>query len=177
MDNEDIFADYSYWLEVPLWNHNEAAALLRGFDPVKMSREVFREISGLQRTLERAQLAGQLGKSNANYDSSGQLPLVRPKDWIEWADRNQVTCSSKLMAALEKRIASNEHSEDKIHPRRETTLLRIIGALVQELLRDSTRSQATVVRKIVDLHGHKPGISVSTIDKIFSQANRHLNDW
>jgi len=177
MDNDDIFADYSYWLQVPLWNHNEAAALLRGFDPVKMSREVGREISGLQRTLERAQLAGQLGKSNANYDSSGQLPLVRPKDWIEWADRNQVTCSSKLLDALENPNASSEDSEDDINPRRETTLLRIIGALLQELQSNSNRSQTTILRNIVDLHGHKPGISESTIENIFSQANRRLNDW
>ena len=177
MDNEDIFADYSYWLEVPLWNHNEAAALLRGFDPVKQSREVFREISGLQRTLERAQLAGQLGKSNANYDSSGQLPLVRPKDWIEWADRNQVTCSSKLLDALEKLNASNEHSGDNIHPRRETTLLRIIGALLEELQRDSNKSQTTILKNIVNFHGHKPGIAGSTIENIFSQANRRLSDW
>lgn len=201
MNYDDGFrADYSYWLKVLIWDSKEASALLAGYDPDALynpriphpdeitygqydeeidviRNSIRRSVEREHRILERARLAGELGKTRLKEDGTVICPPVSALDWVAWASRNDFACDGELVNAIA--AFDNQESDDRevIHPRRETTLLRVIGALLHELRESTSQSQAQIVKQIIDMHGHKPGIAKSTLENVFSGANRRLADW
>ncbi len=74
---------------------------------------------------------------------------------------------------------------DRLDPRKETTYLNVIGAMLHILLnppRDdkgnlkNINTQAAVIDEIVDLFGHKQGISERTLQDKFSAAKKSLDN-
>ena len=194
-DTQNGGADFDYWLIAQLWDSREATALLLGYEPdfafgygpdedaflnknIDPKRDELREkAERLELLLRRAQLAGAFGKVQLNRMGDPWGKSVTGAQWIGWAQRNNICCAPELLAALEKYDDSAEEDSGEIHPRTETSLLRIIGALLQELKTDTNKSQAKIIDDIVDMHGHKDGISRSTLENCFSQANLRLQNW
>ena len=95
-------ADYSYWLMVRVWTAHEAAALLLGYEPQYtvvsfdefdvIRREVGIEREKLERILESAQLAGELGKVQLNLLGEPWGKTVTAAQWIKFAQRNEIGC-------------------------------------------------------------------------------------
>ena len=65
--------------------------------------------------------------------------------------------------------------ETELHPRRENSLLRIIGALLNELKLENSKPQAEIIKNILEVHSDKDGISKTTLENDFADANRLLN--
>jgi hypothetical protein len=189
-------ADYSYWLLIRQWSASEAAALLMGYEPGYTiyfpefewptdepepddvhRTAISREREKLEKVLESAQLAGELGKVQVNEVGKPWGKTVTATQWIKWAERNNIECAAELLAAYEQMSDKPEKESGEIHPRTETSLLRIIGALLEQLTENTNQSQAAVIREIVDLHGHKDGISKATLENNFSEAKQRLNFW
>lgn len=188
-------ADYSYWLKVRIWDSREAAALLLGYEPdyaygygpdelgsvenkIDPLRSAIRDKANkLETILERAQLAGEFGKVRLNQGGGVWGGTVSPFDWMAWAKSNNIDCVEALLNAVAETKEQDDSEADDIHPRRETTLLRVIGALLQELKESTDQSQANIIKRIDDQHGHKSGISKSQLENDFAEANRRLKDW
>lgn len=74
---------------------------------------------------------------------------------------------------------------DRLDPRKETTYLNVIGAMLHILLNPpqddkgnlkNINTQAAVIDEIVDLFGHKQGISERTLQDKFSAAKKSLDN-
>ena len=194
-EKTETFADYAYWLHVRVWTANEAAALLCGFEPEytrytyhgplddeledKVRATFSDQVKRLEKILESAQLAGELGKVQLNQVGKPWGNTVTWRDWIKWALKNNIPLVPDLSKGIDdhdRRIEENEPSEE-INPRREITLLRTIGALLHVSKQDPLRSDAEVIREISDLFGHVPGIAKSTMERDFADAKRRLSDY
>jgi hypothetical protein len=193
--------DYGYWLKAKVWDTKEAAALILGYDPDYLwsfrpdpedadkhdfdfavgedprHTELKGKASSLERLLRRAYVAGDFGKPRLNQVGEPWGKTVTASQWINWAKKNDITCAQELLAAQEQSKNMPREEKDDLHPRTETSLLRIIGALLQELRSKTGQSQSSIIETVVDLHGHKSGISRSTLENYFSLANRRLDDW
>lgn len=192
-------ADYSYWLKVRIWDSKEAAALLLGYEPSypwnyyfdKVDAEVFktgekedlqrsaikREVCKLETILQSAQLAGELGNVRLNRGGGVWGNTVSPFDWMAWAKRNNIDCVEELLNAVAELKEQEDSEPNDIHPRRETTLLRIIGALLHILKENTHKSEASIIRHIDDLFGHIPGTGKSTVEGVFADAKRRLIEY
>ncbi len=62
------------------------------------------------------------------------------------------------------------------HPKRETTYLNTIGALVEliQTPRPERNSEAAVIREVVDNYGDRPGIAKRTLEGLFAEAKRRV---
>ena len=180
-------ADYSYWLKVKDWGSGEAAYLLSGIEPHSLplmpkdhsedQRKARDQYEKLRRVLNSAVMAGDFGKVTYADEGRTITPPISGSDWVSWANRNGIDCVDKLQNAIAELKVRKDAAPDDIHPRRETTLLRVIGSLLHELKEDTNQSQASIIKKIDDLHGHKSGISKSQLENDFAEANRRLRDW
>ena len=180
-------ADYSYWLKVKDWGTYEAANLLLGIEPRSLhsypndlsaeQRLASDQIDKLKRVLDGAVDAGDFGKVIYADEGRTIAPATSGFEWVDWAKRNGIDCAEELLNAVAETKEQDDSEADDIHPRRETTLLRVIGALLQELKESTDQSQANIIKRIDDQHGHKSGISKSQLENDFAEANRRLKDW
>lgn len=188
-------ADYSYWLKVRIWDSREAAALLLGYEPdyaygygpdengfvedkIDPLRSAIRDKANkLETILERAQLAGEFGKVQLNQGGGVWGGTVSPFDWTAWAKSNNIDCVEELLNAVADIKEQKDSETDDIHPRRETTLLRDIGALLHVLKETTQESDANIIRHLDDLFGHIPGIAKSTLERDFAAAKRELKNY
>ncbi|MCH8307541.1 MAG: hypothetical protein E2O63_03365 [Gammaproteobacteria bacterium] len=113
-------ADYSYWLMVRVWSAHEAAALLLGYEPWYAHyfysdppfggdndepEDVNRTAIGvearrLEKILESAQLADELGKVRLNRAGKPWGKTVTWQKWVSWAKSNKIECAEELLAAV-----------------------------------------------------------------------------
>lgn len=72
--------------------------------------------------------------------------------------------------------APQDDDKDPLHPKRETTYLNIIGALIELIQspRDGRDGEAAVIREIVDNYGDRPGISKRNLEGVFPLAKKRL---
>jgi len=189
-EQQDSAANFSYWLNVRVWNAHEAAALFLGFEPEYAERSFFGTpekhrgeaidtTNRLAKILESAQLAGEFGKVELNQGGRPWGRSVTWKEWITWAKQNDVELSSDLEKAADSRRprARQDDESEEINPRRETTLLRTIAALLHILKGEPSQSEADAIRQIQDMFGHIPGIAKSTLQRDFAEAKRRLTDY
>lgn len=84
------------------------------------------------------------------------------------------------VADLERRLkeaaVASQDDEGPLHPKRETTYLNTIGALVEliQTPRPGRDSDAAVIREILDNYSERPGISKRTLEALFPQAKKRL---
>lgn len=194
-DHLEPAADYSYWLHVRVWSADEAAALFIGYEPEytrytidgvfdvgsedRTRSAISKQAKRLEKILESAQLAGEFGEVELNQIGKPWGKTVTWREWIAWAPQNNIPLNATLSRAIDdhnKRVQIAESSA-KIDPRRESTLLRTIGALLHILKQESSHSEADVIRQINDLFGHIPGIAKSTMERDFAGAKRRLTDY
>ncbi len=185
--------DFSYWAKMPHWTAWDTAALFLRLDPsfVKSlsvglggdelqswQKKLRPTYNKLQKRLERLREVGEFGKpSVATGDGHMRLPPVVPSAWVNWAANNDVVCPKELLDALEGSRLQPEEIPNELPQRREDTLLRIIGATLEHIQNATHLSQAKIIEDVVDLHGHKPGISKSTLENVFADAKQRLDKW
>ena len=179
-----------------MWTAKEAAALLCGYEPEYAnyvfvqdfvggrSVDNFRAVASdqvkrLEKILESAQLAGEFGKVQLNQGGRPWGKTVTWQEWIDWAPKNSIPLVAPLSRAIEDHNKRTQIASPatEIKPRRESTLLRTIGALLHILKKESSRSEADVIRQIDDLFGHIPGVAKSTMERDFAKAKRRLTDY
>lgn len=75
--------------------------------------------------------------------------------------------------------APQDDDEDPLHPRRETTYLNIIGALVELIQspKPGRDSPAAVIRELLENYDDRPGIGKRTLEKIFPMARERLKSY
>lgn len=79
--------------------------------------------------------------------------------------------------APQQATAAPQDDEGKLlHPKRETTYLNTIGALVEliQTPRSGRDSEAAVIREILDNYGERPGISKRTLEGLFPEAKKRV---
>ena len=189
-------ANYGYWLLVRTWTAEEAAALVLGVEPEytryhyeegwsEGPEDKFRSAMAVttdrvERIMESAQIAGEFGEVQLNQVGKPWGAAVTWRQWIEWVKKNEeLFLHPDLTAAIEQfqNKSDSQSPDERIHPRRETTLLRSIAVLLHLLKNDSDRSEADVIREVADLFGHIPGIGKSTLQRDFAEAKRRLKDY
>lgn len=180
-------ADYSYWLMVKDWDSNEAAYLLLGIEPRSLplwskdqsgdERKATEQHEKLRRVLTSAVIVGDFGKVTHADEGRTITPPISWLDWVSWAKRNGIDCVDELQNAIAELKDRKDAAPDDIHPRRETTLLRVIAALLHVLSENSKESEASIIRQLDDLFGHIPGLSKSTLERDFADAKRRLKEY
>lgn len=81
--------------------------------------------------------------------------------------------------APQQATAAPQDDEGKLlHPKRETTYLNTIGALVELIQspRPGRDSEAAVIRELLLNYGERPGIGKRTLETIFPMARQRLKD-
>lgn len=75
--------------------------------------------------------------------------------------------------------APQDDDERPLHPKRETTYLNTIGALVELIQspRPGRGSDAAVIRELLENYGDRPGIGERTLEKIFPMARERLKSY
>ncbi len=180
-----------------VWTAHEAAAFLLGYEPwyahyfysdppfggdndepEDVNRTAIAvEARRLEKILESAQLAGELGKVELNQVGKPWGKPVTWQKWVSWAKSNNIECAEELLAAVSELDEQKDTDEEVLHPRLKASLYLIIGALLQELKENTGDSQAKIIEQIVDLHVLKSGLSKSNLEYHFAEANRYLNTW
>lgn len=81
-----------------------------------------------------------------------------------------------LERKLEEAATAPQDDEDPLHPKRETTYLNTIGALVEliQTPRPGRGSEAAVIREILSNYSERPGISKRTLEALFPEAKKRL---
>ena len=188
-------ADYSYWLKVRVWDSEEAAALILGYEPeythylfINRLRHkdepedigrtaISVEADNLEKILQSAQLAGELGKVQLNQVGEPWGKTVTWQKWVSWAKRNKIGCANELLTAIAELEDQKELGPEEIHPRREANLLRVIGALLYILKEKSRKSEAQIIQRVEDLFRGRPGLAKSTLQNVFKLAKDKLIDY
>lgn len=109
-----------------------------------------------------------------DYENVDDLAKKLDEEGIESLFEEISVLRSKLNEC--KANAAPKDKRDNLHPKRETTYLNIIAALV-ELIQSpmpGRDSDAAVIRELVDNYGDRPGISKRNLEDVFPVAKKRL---
>lgn len=111
---------------------------------------------------ERARLVEQVAELHRQLQEATAAPQQAPQE--------------AGPAPQQATAAPQDDDKDPLHPKRETTYLNIIGALVELIQspRDGRDGEAAVIREIVDNYGDRPGISKRNLEGVFPLAKKRL---
>lgn len=113
---------------------------------------------------ENARLAEQVAELRRQLQEATAAPQQAPQE----AD-----------PAPQQATAAPQDDEGKLlHPKRETTYLNAIGALVELIQspRPGRDSEAAVIRELLANYGERPGIGKRTLETIFPMARQRLKE-
>ena len=93
-------ADYAYWWSVPVWEPEEAAALLLGKEPKKVNRLSLAEFPGSNTSIFKLDFERMLERI-LRAVSATQLTLpVSPAKYVKWAEASFIPLTSSLVESI-----------------------------------------------------------------------------
>ena len=181
-DDPQYNANFWHWLQIPDWTAHEFVTLSLGKDPNKIRHDSVTEQhchSGPEVTFS-AQYAErfQILARSFNLPSSKSYETKKSKEtWVMWA-----TAKSWLPEELNDLAeqASDEKPAPELDPRREKTYLRVIAALLDQIIgkdhlgrpRPTARSELDLMRKLQERQPDATGFSERNLRDIFSKAKK-----
>lgn len=138
-------------------SHVQAAAVMPAGATDEATRQRLRQLED-----ERARLVEQVAELHRQLQEATAAPQQAPQE--------------AGPAPQQATAAPQDDDKDPLHPKRETTYLNIIGALVELIQspRDGRDGEAAVIREIVDNYGDRPGISKRNLEGVFPLAKKRL---
>ena len=181
-DDPEFNVNFWHWLQIPVWTAHQFVCLSLGKDPNKIPRNrVIKQHRHRESEVTfSAQYADRFQILARSFDLLSELPHLtkKPKTtWIVWAaDKSWLPEELNDLA----KQASDEKSALELDARREKTYLRVIAALLDQILgkdhlgrpRPTARSELDLMRKLKELRPDATGFSERNLRDIFSKAKK-----
>lgn len=188
-------ADFGHWVTRDVWTFCEAAHLLVGFEPVpgpefhptdredqelKATRAPRWQVADMYDRIKGAATAGKLAFEDAPFvgGKPGHIRSnrVEPKAVIDWARNKGFELPPEIEALRDEARVLTQ--------RRETTLLRVIGALLDVVggrggcrnRHPDFASEAELIRHLGEKYDDKRGMGQRNLEMLFAQSKATLKD-
>ena len=184
-DDPKFNVNFGHWLQIPDWTAHEFVCLSLRKDPnkipydrvIKQHRHRESEVTFSAQYADRFQILAR------SLDLLSEHPYLtkKPKtSWVVWAAAKS-WLPEELTDLAEQ--ASDEKSALELDPRREKTYLRVIAALLDQILgkdhlgrpRPTARSELDLMRKLKERYPDTTGFSERNLRDIFSEARKNLS--
>ena len=181
-DDPKYNANFRHWLQMPDWTAHEFVTLSLGKDPNKIPHDRVTKqhrYSGPEGTIS-AHYADRFQILARSFNLSSPTPYRTKKSketWVVWA-ADKSWLPEELNDLAEQ--ASDEKPAPELDPRREKTYLRVIAALLDQILYKDDKgrpwpkaqSEIDLIRKLQGRHPDATGFSERNLRDIFSKAKK-----
>jgi hypothetical protein len=131
--------DFGYWAKFDTWKHNEAVALLLGYDPRQVTEDLVRTYDGESPAARKYRRLSALLHASGCYELHGR---IAPSDALAWASRKGFKVLPKLVTLVEKEMSNTGEAESA--QRQQTSARRL--TVVQSNSKTRSNALAAVIR-------------------------------